>query len=76
MLMNSNEYLATIEQVKQEIKAAQPQYISIPFVATGNAYRFIKVVINDTFGQIGGWGSINMNEFVTFHEFEVYTKKD
>ena len=23
MLMNSNEYLATIEQVKQEIKAAQ-----------------------------------------------------
>ena len=27
MLMNSNEYLATIEQVKQEIKAAQ--YLSL-----------------------------------------------
>ena len=71
-LINSRDELHTL----QEMKAAQPQYISIPFVATGNAYRFIKVVINDTFGQIGGWGSINMNEFVTFHEFEVYTKKD
>lgn len=66
----------------EELEAADPCYMEISFPATPQRYRYLKIVINDTFvpvlsdGYINTAGDQNPNEYVTMHELEVYVKKD
>lgn len=62
----------------KEIELAEPAYMQMDFPADGEEYRYLKLVIEDTF--VGFVGSdpfyYNPGGYVTFHELEVYVKKD
>lgn len=60
---------------KEQIEAADPYYMSIQFPIESGEYRYLKVVVNETFDACAGYRGTNMEQRVTFHEFEVYTKK-
>lgn len=59
-----------------EVKAADPAYFSVDFPATGETFRYVKIVVEDTYAAMTSYYDQNPNEYVTFHEIEVYTKKD
>lgn len=59
----------------KEIELAEPAYLEIKFPADGKTYRFLKFIVKDTF--IGNFDYMtNPSKYVTFHELEVYVKKD
>lgn len=59
-----------------EIRAAEPCYLSLNISATEKPYRYFKVVVDDVYAPSSIWDDQNPNNFVTLHEVEVYTKKD
>lgn len=58
-----------------EFNMAEPAYLSIDFPADEPEYRYLKIVVNKTFKD---WRTLKKceGEYVTFHELEVYVKKD
>lgn len=61
---------------EDEIKTAEPAYISIFLPAPGELCRYVKIVVEDVFKN--EWESSNQNpeEYVTLHELELFTKKN
>lgn len=59
-----------------EVIAAEPAYFAIDFPATGETFRYIKIIVKDTYAPTTIFSDKNPNKYVTFHEIEVYTKKD
>lgn len=57
------------------IKNEDPQSVTLNFFANGDAYRYLKVVVNDVFTNINRLDIFNPQKRVTFHEFEVYVQK-
>ena len=57
-----------------ELEAADPAYLEIVFPATPITYRYLKLVINDTFDNARG--SQNTGKYITMHELEIYVKKE
>ncbi|WP_181981228.1 DUF4959 domain-containing protein [Butyricimonas virosa] len=57
----------------EELVAAAPCFMEVPFVVSEEPYRYYKIVVNSVFTAEYG---INSPEYVTFHELEVYSKKD
>lgn len=60
----------------EEIRRATPYYMLIQFPINAEAYRYLKLVATETFYSCFGNRHSNLEQYVTFHEFEVYTKKD
>ena len=60
-----------------EVEAADPYYLPLQLPINAIPYRYLKLVVEDTFLRLGGGTSTpNAEQYVTFHEFEVYTKKE
>lgn len=60
---------------EQELEAADELYADVMFIATPEKYRYIKMVVNDTFDPPTSRNT-NPNNYFTLHELEVYVKKD
>ena len=66
----------------EEVEAADSCFLNLEFPATPQRYRYLQLVIHDTFNPMlssGEWnqaGDQNPNEYVTMHELEVYVKQD
>lgn len=58
-----------------ELKKASPCYLPINFSVSENSYRYIKIVVGDTANARDGV-DYNIDEHVTFHEFELYVGKE
>lgn len=67
-----NEAASTVE----ELEARTPYYMSIQFPPEAESYRYLRVVVEETFDAINQKMWTNVDKYVTFHEFEIYTKKD
>lgn len=61
---------------REEIQAATSYYMAIQFSPEASAYRYLKLVVEETFESCWGVEGTNVDHYVTFHEFEIYTKKD
>ncbi|WP_270544968.1 DUF4959 domain-containing protein [Butyricimonas paravirosa] len=65
----------------ETLEAAEPCYMEVSFFASPARYRYLKIVVNDTFELGGGYASLqgdfgNHENYVAMHELEVYVKKD
>ena len=59
-----------------ELEALTPCYMSIQFPPEAEAYRYLRIVVEKTFKRVYQDTRTNVDKYVTFHEFEIYTKKD
>lgn len=66
----------------EEVEAADSCFLELSFPATPQRYRYLRLIVHDTFNPMlpnGEWnqaGDQNPNEYVTMHELEVYVKQD
>ena len=62
---------------ENELKTKDPIYVDIQFPPVNNTYRYLKMVVLDTFDS-SKEGGINLNQqnYFTLQELEVYVKKD
>ena len=71
-----NSGFSTVE----EMEAHGPEYMEMVVSAAGqgDGYRYLKIVVNNTFNAQGDLVDICSNDahMITFTELEVYTKKD
>ncbi|MCW3786815.1 DUF4959 domain-containing protein [Plebeiibacterium sediminum] len=60
-----------------DMNAADPAYMSIPIEFDGNTYRYFKIAVEDTYNDEWSPDYYNNNDgYVSFHEIEVYAKKN
>lgn len=60
-----------------ELNAADPAYIEVLFPETATTYRYLKLVVDDTFyANSAAYEDSNSGNYITIHELEIYTKKD
>ena len=60
-----------------DLNNADPIYMDISFPPTGEAYRYLKLVVDDIFGgNVATSGDQNVGEYVTIQELEVFCNKD
>lgn len=66
-----------------ELNAHEPEFFEmlVSAIGQGDGYRYLKIVVNDTFNGYSEWGFMPFNmsnnaNMITFHELEVYSKKD
>lgn len=62
---------------ENELKTKDPIYVDIQFPPVNNTYRYLKMVVLDTFDS-SKEGGINLNQqnYFTLQELEVYVKKN
>lgn len=63
---------------REELMAAEDRYLYISIPATGEQYRYLKIVINEVFNLSGYLDTYSRNyantkNYVNFHELEIYT---
>lgn len=65
-------------QTYEELLEMDPDYADILIPAEGqkDGYRYLKMVVNETFEKVQGNIGGPWDGYVTFSELEVYTKKD
>lgn len=60
-----------------DLENKDPIYVDIQFPPQYNTYRYLKIVVHDTFDSTNVFGiNYNEKEYFTLHELEVYVKKD
>ena len=60
-----------------DLENKDPIYVDILFPPQNNTYRYLKIVVHDTFDSSNSFGiNYNEEEYFTLHELEVYVKKD
>lgn len=61
----------------EELATKDPIYVDIQFPPVNDTYRYLKVVVHDTFDSSNNLGiNRNSQEYITLHELEVYVKKN
>ena len=50
--------------------------MELVFPAQPTTYKYLKLVINDTFDSYTGAGDPNTAQYVTMQELEIYVKED
>ena len=59
-----------------DLVAAEPAYLEIVCPPMAQAYRYLKLVINDTFDSTSSYGDQNLSKYITMQELEIYVKKE
>ena len=60
-----------------DLETKDPIYVDIQFPPVNNKYRYLKVLVLDTFDTSKEDGiNRNLQEYFTLQELEVYVKKD
>lgn len=61
----------------KELATKDPIYVDIQFPPVDNTYRYLKMIVHDTFDSSREGGiNFNQDECFTLHELEVYVKKN
>ena len=68
-----NSYVGPLK-TKEQMDAIDPRYCEVVFKLSEDTYRFLKVQVDDVFNTTPIFS--NMNENVSYHELEVYVKKE
>lgn len=68
-----NSYVGPLK-TKEQMDAIDPRYCEVVFKLSEDTYRFLKVQVDDVFNTNPIFS--NMNENVSYHELEVYVKKE
>ncbi len=69
-------YIYDIQTISA-MESADPAYMSIPIEFDGNTYRYFKIEVEDTYNDEWSPDYYNNNDgYVSFHEIEVYAKKN
>ena len=59
------------------MEVAAPAYLSVPVDFDGNEYRYFKIEVLDTYENLWNPSYFNNNDgYVSFHEIEVFAKKN
>lgn len=68
-----SKYRNTIDAVRM----SDPVYLEVNFPATGESYKYLKVVVEELF-EYGGNSpqDANLNQYMFLQELEIYTSKD
>lgn len=72
----------TLYETKEAAEKADPISLDIvlPAEGQGEGYRYLKIVVNDTYdSSVVHWNTsrfANTENYVTFHELDLYTKED
>ena len=59
----------------EALEDADPTYLEVLIPASETKYKYLKIVVNDTFRGLNTAGDQNANQYVTMHELEVFVKK-
>lgn len=70
------ELYTAVVKSEGELKAANEIYVDVKFVASPKKYRYIKMVVNDTYDSATTSRNTNSGDYFTMQELEVYVKKD
>lgn len=60
----------------EEFNAAEPESMTVSIPAEADMYRYLILMVHDSYNVKYAYQDQNINEFVTFHELEVYTKAE
>ena len=63
-------------QDAEAVEAADPCVVTLQVRATEEPYRYLILVVNDTYDAKYAWVDQNPDNYVTLHELEVYTKAE
>lgn len=70
---------AVLPEKIEEFEQFDPISVDIEFAAGKETYRYLKIVVEDTFrrpGELSLETNYNTEQYFTLHELEVYVKKD
>lgn len=59
-----------------ELEERDPIYVDVQLPPTSNAYRYLKLVVEDTFDTTKSGMNYNRDEYFTLQELEVFVKKE
>ena len=59
-----------------ELDKMDPYYVDISFPALNNTYRYLKIMVHDTFRKRQSSTNTNRNAYFTLHELEIFVKKN
>lgn len=60
----------------EQFIAAEPESLTINIPTEANMYRYLILVVNDSYSVKYAHQDQNQDEYVTFHELEIYTKAE
>lgn len=70
------ELYTAVVKSEGELDAADEIYVDVKFVASSKKYRYLKMVVNDTYDSATTSRNTNSGDYFTMQELEVYVKKD
>lgn len=70
------ELYTAVVKSEGDLKAADEIYVDVKFVASSKKYRYLKMVVNDTYDSATTSRNTNSGDYFTMQELEVYVKKD
>ena len=59
-----------------DLATADQAYLEIVCPPVATTYRYLKVVVNDTFDTEKPYGDQNLGKYITMQELEIYVKKE
>lgn len=59
----------------QDLNEKQPAYLNVEIGVSSDRYRYLKLEVNSVFKNTV-YGDLNLNNYVSFHELEVFVKKE
>ena len=62
----------TVEELAQK----DPVYVDVIFPTIDETYRYLKIIVHDTFKRMNSEVNSNQQKYFTLHELEVYVKKN
>lgn len=63
-------------QSLEELTAAEPEFMTVSVPAEAETYRYLILMVHDSYDVKFAHQDQNLNEYVTFHELEIYTKAE
>ena len=60
----------------EELYEKGPIYVDIQFPARYDTYRYLKIIVHETFWRTGSEINTNENQYISLHELEIHVKKD
>ena len=73
---NLTSQLEFAPQDVNELAQKDPVYVDVVFPARAQTYRYLKIIVNDTFKGRNPEIDRNKEKYFTLHELEVYVKKN
>ena len=70
------ELYTAVVKSERDLEAADEIYVDVKFVASSKKYRYLKMIVNDTYDSATTTRNTNSGDYFTMQELEVYVKKD